>query len=124
MKYYDTYMKRLNRFGNNHWDRVQGEREKNFSLYLKRTVYRVSFPYNDEIRVGSLEPYRQTDTKILQYLLTPIGEELPVGTVLLVTNMKEEQSRWLVYYKEEIMATGYNRYIMIKMTNQITWQPK
>ena len=121
MKYYDTYMKRLNRFGDNHWDRVQGEREKNFSLYLKRTVYRVSFPYNDEIRVGSLEPYRQTDTKILQYLLTPIGEELPVGTVLLVTNMKEEQSRWLVYYKEEIMATGYNRYIMIKMTNQITW---
>ena len=121
MKYYDTYMKRLNRFGDNHWDRVQGEREKNFSLYLKRTVYRVSFPYNDEIRIGSLEPYRQTDTKILQYLLTPIGEELPVGTVLLVTNMKEEQSRWLVYYKEEIMATGYNRYIMIKMTNQITW---
>ena len=124
MKYYDTYMKRLNRFGDNQWDRVQGEREKNFSLYLKRTVYRVSFPYDDEIRVGSLEPYRQTDTKILQYLLTPIGEELPVGTVLLVTNMKEEQSRWLVYYKEEIMATGYNRYIMIKMTNQITWTDK
>ena len=69
MKYYDTYMKRLNRFGDNHWDRVQGEREKNFSLYLKRTVYRVSFPYSDEIRVGSLEPYCHTDTKILTNLL-------------------------------------------------------
>jgi len=55
MSYYDIYKLRLNRFGNDYQSRIQGEREKNFDLYLLKSVYRVDFLYNNQHHVGSLE---------------------------------------------------------------------
>ena len=121
MEYFDIYKKRLNRYGNDYQERIQTEREKLFLLYLKKTIYWVTFEYNGEERVGSLEPYRQDDTKTLQYLLTPISEELEVGTVLLLTNKKGQQWRYLIYYKDDHATNGYNKYTVLKITNLITW---
>jgi len=124
MEYLTTYRKRLNRYGTNYQERTQTEREKLFALYLKKTIYRVSFTYNENLRYASLEPYRQDETKILHYLLTPISEELEVGDIILATDQLDQTARWLIYYKEDIAASGYNRYIVLKVTHLIECKNK
>jgi len=51
-------------------------------LYLLKTVYRVDFEYKNCHHAGSLERYKQDDTKTLQYLLTKIDLNIPNGTIL------------------------------------------
>lgn len=121
MSYYDVYTQRLNRFGNDYQSRIQGEREHNFELYLLKTVYRVDFEYNHCHHAGSLEKYKQDDTKTLQYLLTDAHLDIPNGTVLELLDKNNEKKPWMVYYLENIKASGYNRYIMLKMSHYLTW---
>ena len=121
MSYYDVYNQRLNRFGNDYQSRIQGEREHNFELYLLKTVYRVDFKYKHCHHAGSLEKYKQDDTKTLQYLLTDVHLDIPSGTILELVDKNNEKQPWMVYYLENIKASGYNRYIMLKMTHFLTW---
>ena len=121
MSYFDVYRKRLNRFGNDYQSRVQGAREYNFDLYLLKTAYRVDFEFEKCHHAGSLERYKQTDTKTLQYLLTKIDLNIPSGTVLWLTDKDGIKQPWMIYYLENIKASGYNRYIVLKMTHHLTW---
>ena len=121
MSYFDVYRKRLNRFGNDYQSRIQGAREYNFDLYLLKTVYRVDFEFEHCHHAGSLERYKQTDTKTLQYLLTKIDLNIPSGTVLWLTDKDGIKQPWMIYYLENIKASGYNRYIVLKMTHHLTW---
>ena len=121
MSYFDVYRKRLNRFGNDYQSRIQGAREYNFDLYLLKTVYRVDFEFGKCHHAGSLERYKQTDTKTLQYLLTKIDLNIPSGTVLWLTDKDGVKQPWMIYYLENIKASGYNRYIVLKMTHHLTW---
>lgn len=121
MSYFDVYRKRLNRFGNDYQSRIQGAREYNFDLYLLKTVYRVDFEFDHCHHAGSLERYKQTDTKTLQYLLTKIDLNIPSGTVLQLTDKDGVKQPWMIYYLENIKASGYNRYIVLKMTHHLTW---
>lgn len=121
MSYYDVYRKRLNRFGNDYQSRIQGAREYNFDLYLLKTVYRVDFEFDHCHHAGSLERYKQTDTKTLQYLLTKVDLNIPNGTVLWLTDKDNIKQPWMVYYLENIKASGYNRYIVLRMTHHLTW---
>ena len=121
MSYFDVYMQRLNRFGNDYQSRIQGAREHNFDLYLLKTIYRVDFEYNGSHYAGSLEKYKQDDTKTLQYLLTDINLDIPNGTILELLDKNNIKKPWMVYYLEDIKASGYNRYILLKMTHYLTW---
>lgn len=124
MSYYDVYNQRLNRFGTDYQSRIQGEREHNFELYLLKTVYRVDFEFHHHPCAGSLEKYKQDDTKTLQYLLTDVHLDIPNGTVLELVDKNNEKQPWMVYYLENIKASGYNRYIMLKMTHHLTWMTR
>ena len=121
MSYFDVYMQRLNRFGNDYQSRIQGAREHNFDLYLLKTIYRVDFEYNGCHYAGSLEKYKQDDTKTLQYLLTDINLDIPNGTILELLDKNNIKKPWMVYYLEDIKASGYNRYIVLKMSHYLTW---
>ena len=121
MSYYDIYRQRLNRFGNDYQSRIQGEREHLFDLYLLKTVYRVDFEYDNKHYAGSLERYKQDDTKTLQYLLTDVNLNIPSGTVLQLLNKDNIRQPWMIYYLENIQASGYNRYIVLKMSHYLTW---
>lgn len=116
MSYYDIYMKRLNRFGTTIQERLQNQRELDFNRYLAKSVYQTSFEYEGERHVCSFEKYRQDETKTLHYLLTHTSLHIPNGTVLNIND-----DNWMVYYLEEIAASGYNRYIMLHMTHFVTW---
>ena len=120
--YYAIYQKRLNRFGTDYQSRIQGKREKEFELYLEKSVYRISFEYDNQNYIGSFEKYKQDETKTLHYLLTHIDCNIPNGTILeLPTKDEGVDNLWMVYYLERIKASGYNRYIMLRMTHFLTW---
>ena len=125
MGYYENvYLKRLNRYGTDFQSRMQRQREENFKLQLKKSVYYVNFDYNGEECEGELTPMRQNETKTMQYLLTDVHLNIPGGTILFIPNKDLELKPWLVYYLEDMKASGYNRYIMLKMTHELTWKDR
>ena len=117
----DIYKKRVNRYGLDYQSRIQREREELFDLYLLKTIYRVDFLFEDEEVAGSLEKYKQDETQTLQYLLTKTNINIPNGTILMIPDKDKIKKPWLVYYIEDIKASGYNRYIVLKMTHYLTW---
>lgn len=121
MDYYTIYLKRLNRYGTSYQERIQNMRERDFELYLKKSTSRVKFVYRDNEYVGSFERYKQNETELLHYLLVSRDLNLANGTILFLPNSKGELKPWMVYYLEEILSSGYNKYIMLKMTHYITW---
>ena len=122
MNYFeDVYLKRLNRYGYDYQSRIQAQREKVFEDLLLKSIYRVDFVYADEMHPGLLERYKQDETETLQYLLTRVGLDMPSGTVLMIPDKNNKEQPWMVYWLESIKASGYNRYIVLKMTHSITW---
>lgn len=125
MGYYeDVYLKRLNHYGVDFQSRIQGQREENFRRQLAKSVYYVEFEYEGVMREGELTPMRQNETKTMQYLLTDVHLDMPNGTVLWIPDKDEILSPWLIYYLESIKASGYNRYIVLKMTHYLQWEDR
>lgn len=125
MGYYDeVYVKRLNRYGLDYQSRVQNQRERLFENLLLKSLYRVDFDFNDELIPGVFERYKQDETETLHYLLTRTTVNIPNGTILDIPNKDKELKPWMVYYLEHINASGYNRYIMLKMSHFITWKAR
>ena len=125
MSYFDeVYLKRLNRYGNDYKTRIQGQREKVFEDLLLKSIYRVDFFYKEESQPGLLERYKQNETEILQYLLTRVDLEIPNGTILMIPDKNNIEQPWLVYWLESIKASGYNKYVVLKMTHFITWRDR
>ena len=125
MNYYeDVYLKRLNRYGYDYQTRVQAQREREFEGKLLKSIYRVDFEYDNEMHPGTLERYKQDETELLQYLLTRVSLNLPSGTILMIPDKDLELQPWLVFWLESIKASGYNRYVVLKMTHYITWHDR
>ena len=120
----DVYLKRLNRYGYDYQSRVQSQRERDFEGKLLKSVYRIDFEYDGETHPATLEKYKQDETELMQYLLTRVGLKLPNGTILMIPDKDSEPQPWLVYWLESIKASGYNRYIVLKMTHFITWRDR
>ena len=125
MDYYNVvYKKRLNRYGLDYQSRVQGMRERSFELLLEKSIYRIDFDYDGKINPGVFEKYKQDETRTLHYLLTRTNLNIPNGTILMISNKDNQEEPWMIYYLEDIKASGYNRYIMLKMTHYITWKAR
>lgn len=125
MNYFeDVYLKRLNRYGYDYQSRVQAQREKVFEDLLLKSVYRVDFEYKDELHPALLERYKQDETQLMQYLLTRVSLNIPNGTILMIPDKDMVEQPWLVYWLESIKASGYNRYIVLKMTHYINWRDR
>ena len=125
MGYYeDVYLKRLNRYGIDFQSRMQGQREENFRRQLLKSVYYVNFDYDGEVQEGELNPMRQNETKTMQYLLTNVHLDIPNGTILFIPDKNNELQPWLIYYLESLKASGYNRYIVLKMTHLLSWKDR
>jgi len=39
----------------------------------------------------------------------------------MITDKDNNTVPWMIYYLENIKASGYNRYVVLKMTHFITW---
>ncbi len=125
MSYFeDVYLKRLNRYGYDYQSRIQGQREREFETKLLKSVYRVDFEFGGVIHPGTLERYKQDETEIMQYLLTRVSLDIPSGTILMIPDKNKKEQPWMVYWLEAINASGYNKYIVLKMTHYITWRDR
>lgn len=125
MDYYEIYKKRVNRFGEDFQSRMQNQREHNFDLQLMRSVYYITFEFEGAIHEAELTKYKQDETETLHYLLTRVDLDIPGGTVLFLPSNTDDSTTlrpWLVYYKENIKASGYNRYILLKLSHLIKWK--
>lgn len=122
--YQDVYLKRLNRYGYDYQSRVQAQREQVFEGLLLKSVYRVDFDYEGITHPGLLERYKQDETELMQYLLTRVSLNIPSGTILMIPDKDRVEQPWLIYWLESIKASGYNRYIVLKMTHYITWRDR
>ena len=122
--YYDIYLKRLNRYGNDYQTRTQNKRERDFENYLLKSVYRIEFEYDTKINPATFERYKQDETETLHYLLTRVDVNIPNGTVLMLPNKDDELKPWMIYYLEAIKASGYNRYVVLKMTHFLNWKDR
>jgi hypothetical protein len=127
---YDTYFRRLNSTGTSYQKRLQHKREKLFDKQLAKSIYRVMFDFDEREVVGELTPYRQNETKILKYLLTKRDVKLPNGTIIEpkrvdgcneVISEDDDTSLWMVFWKEDVNAKGYNKYVMLRMSHFLTW---
>lgn len=119
--YEDVYLKRLNRYGYDYQSRVQAQRERDFEGKLLKSIYRVDFEYAGENHPATLERYKQDETELLQYLLTRLSLNIPNGTILMIPDKDSNLQPWMVFWLESIKASGYNRYIVLKMTHYISW---
>lgn len=124
MSYNDVYKLRLDRYGLNYQQRIQTEREKTFEKLLLKSPYRIDFQYENETHPALLEKYRQDTLQTLQYLLTRIDLNIEPGTILMLPNKDAELRPWMIFYLECIKASGYNRYIVLKMNQEITMTAK
>lgn len=123
MSDYETYFKRLNRNGYDYQTRIQSNREKNFELYLLRSVYRVDFMYNGNLVPGSLERNTEDETQTTAYLLLRTKDLIPTGTILTIPDFtKNEDVHWMVWTLLERQAKGYNKYKVLKMNYELTWR--
>lgn len=122
-KYYESvYQKRLNRYGLDYQSRIQSQRERDFNNYLYKTIYRVDFEFNGELIPGSLERNKQDYSETQGYLLTKIDVKIPNGTVLMIQSKNGLITPWMIWWLEQIEASGYNRYIVLKMTHLLKWK--
>lgn len=125
MNYFeDVYLKRLNRYGYDYQSRIQAQRERDFENKLLKSVYRVDFIFEGDMHPGTLERYKQNETELMQYLLTRVSLNIPNGTILMIPDKDNIEQPWLVYWLESIKASGYNRYVVLKMTHYITWRDR
>ena len=83
-----------------------------------------NFEYNGETHPATLERYKQDHTELMQYLLTRVSLNLPNGTILMIPDKDLVPQPWLVYWLESIKASGYNRYIVLRMTHYISWKDR
>lgn len=120
----DVYLKRLNRYGIDHQSRILGQRKRTFSELLLKSSYQVTFTYENQTYLALKERYKQDETETLQYLLTELEVNIPNGTILMIENKDGIQKPWMIYWLEEIKTSGYNRYIILRMTHFIKWIDK
>ena len=121
MDYIDIYRRRLNRYGLDYQSRIQGQRDRNFDSYLLKSIYRVDFWYDNIYVPASLERFKQDYTETQCYLLTSREYEIPNGTMLDIESRDGKTQVWMVWWKENIEASGYNKYVVLKMTHKLTW---
>ena len=125
MRYYqDVYLKRLNRYGLDYQSRIQGQREREFENYLLKTVYLVHFNYNGNLQPASLERYKQDYTETQGYLLTRINLKINNGEILDIISQDGSSNKWMIWWLEKIESSGYNKYVILKMTHQLNWEYK
>lgn len=123
MRYFrDVYLRRINQEGATYQERLQNKRLRFFEDSLLKSAYLLEFEFDGDLHPGKFTRYRQGDSDTLHRLQTRKSLMLPTGTILDLSADEKPKKPWMVYRYEEIPASGYNAFIMLKMTHHITWK--
>ena len=119
--YISIYRKRLNRYGKDYASRIEGKRAREFEDFLLKTPNRVDFEYNGELIAAVLEQYKQDHSETQGYLLTRKDVNLPSGTLITFKSKNNKKQTWMIWWQEQIKTSGYDRYVILKMSHLIEW---
>lgn len=120
LSYVEIYKKRLNRYGTDYQSRLEGKRAREFTDFLLKSPNRVDFEYKGVLMGGVFERNKQDQTMTQAHLLTEKILNMPNGTILTLRSLGGETS-WLIWWKEELQTSGYNRYTILRLTHEIEW---
>jgi len=88
---------------------------------LKKSVYALTFEYNNCCHPATLEPYKQDETETVGYFLTRVNLDIAPGTILWLTDKNGRRKPWMLWWLENMKASGYNRYVVLRMSHQVSW---
>jgi hypothetical protein len=134
MGYYDNYLKRVNRYGNTLQERIQGKREHDFEVFMKKSPNQVD-AWNDLVEGEPYNAILQTkeydQDEVVDYLLVPLENEIPMGTIIYTEDARHKQvtyedktyptRRWINYAIDPYTSSGYNRYTVVELESELSW---
>ena len=134
MGYYDNYLKRVNRYGNTLQERIQGKREHDFEVFMKKSPNQVDAWNNDEkdkVYSAILQTKEYDQDEVVDYLLVPLNNEIPMGTIIYTKDSRHKKvtyeekvysaRRWINYAVDPYTSAGYNRYTVVELESELSW---
>lgn len=135
MSYFDIYRKRVNRYGNNLQERIQGKKEHDFEVFMSKSPNQVTAWDDDLTEAKAYKAVLQTkeydQDEVVDYLLVPLDREIPMGTVIYTKDARHKTvtyedkiysaRRWINYAIDPYTSTGYNRYTVVELESELSW---
>lgn len=137
MSYFDVYLKRVNRYGNNLQERIQGKKEHDFEVFMSKSPNKVT-AWNNRIGLEEdgysavLQTKEYDQDEVVDYLLVPLEQEIAMGTIIYTFNKRHDNieyedkknpgyRRWINYAIDPYTSTGYNRYTVVELESELSW---
>ena len=137
MSYFDVYLKRVNRYGNNLQERIQGKKEHDFEVFMSKSPNKVT-AWNNEIGLKEdgysavLQTKEYDQDEVVDYLLVPLEQEIAMGTIIYTFNKRHDNieyedkknpgyRRWINYAIDPYTSIGYNRYTVVELESELSW---
>jgi hypothetical protein len=137
MGYYDNYLKRVNRYGNTLQERIQGKREHDFEVFMKKSPNQVRAWNNEkenEAYSAILQTKEYDQDEVVDYLLVSLDKEIPMGTIIYTKDSRHKEviyedkiysaRRWINYAVDPYTSAGYNRYTVVELESELSWVDK
>jgi hypothetical protein len=135
MGYYNTYEKRLNRYGTNLQERIQGKKEHDFEVFKEKSPNKDNAWDNKiegEAYAAVLQTKEYDQDEIVDYLLVPLDHKMAMGTIIYTKDARHENveyedgkntgyRRWINYAIDPYTSTGYNRYTVVELESELSW---
>jgi hypothetical protein len=130
---YSAYYKRVNRYGNNLQERVQGKKEHDFLTFMSKSpnLVRARNGEDENYYEAVLQTKEYDQDEVTSYLLVPLDEKIPMGTVIYTKDTRHasvlyedkiyEERRWINYSIDPYTSTGYNRYTVVELESELSW---
>lgn len=137
MSYFDVYLKRVNRYGDNLQERIQGKKEHDFEVFMNKSPNKVTAWNNktsleEEGYPAVLQTKEYDEDEVVDYLLVPLSQEIAMGTIIYTFNERHKNityednknpgyRRWINYAIDPYTSTGYNRYTVVELESELSW---
>lgn len=133
MNYFDTYLKRVNRYGNNLQERIQGKKEHDFEVFMQKSpnLVRARNGEEGEYYNAVLQTKEYDQDEVVDYLLVPLAKKIPMGTIIYTEDSRHKEviyedklysaRRWINYAIDPYTSTGYNRYTVVELESELSW---
>lgn len=141
MSYFDIYKKRVNRYGSNLQDRIQGKKEHDFEVFMRKSpnLVRAYDKLNGEYS-AVLQTKEYDQDEVVDYLLVPLEKDIDMGTVIYTIDSRHKKveyegkqclinidgsdysaRRWINYAIDPYTSTGYTRYTVVELESELSW---
>lgn len=142
MSYFDVYTKRINRYGTNLQERVQGKREHDFKVFMKRSpnLVRARNGEDEKVYKAVLQTKEYDQDEVTDYLLVPLDNKIEMGTIIYTADSRHDDvdyegtrhyimdddtvysaRRWINYAVDPYTSAGYNRYTVVELESELLW---